>query len=43
LLEDATVLSPEARAESDASFSSADAVEEQIAFLEKRVPKFAGR
>lgn len=46
LLDSATVLSAEARAEADAlfaaSFASADAVEGQMAFLEKRAPRFRG-
>ena len=46
LLEDAATLSAEARKEAEAlvaaSFSSADAVEGQMAFLEKRTPIFRG-
>jgi enoyl-CoA hydratase/carnithine racemase len=47
LLQDAAKLSDEAQAEADAlvtaSFSSADAVEGQLAFLEKRRPRFTER
>ena len=47
LLQGVTKLSPEAQAEADAlvaaSFSSADALEGQMAFLEKRKPQFSGR